>query len=85
VDPLGNSNDVRPLWNRFDDFISVGADRFAILMSLLQEAGLTGGRCGACHERSVVTLAGQRHIFIPAKHFKSWVKTASEQFCKILT
>jgi Iap family predicted aminopeptidase len=67
VFPLGNGNDVRPLWNRFDDFISVGADRFAILVSLLQDAGLIDDGGGARPGRSVVTLAGQRHIFVPAK------------------
>lgn len=65
--PLGNGNAGRPPWNRFDDFISVGADRFAILVSLLQEAGLIDDGGGARYGRSVVTLAGQRHIFVPAK------------------
>ena len=56
----------RPLWDRFGDFISVGADRFAVLVSLLKEAGLIddGARPGG----SVVALAGRRHIFVPAKH-----------------
>jgi Zn-dependent M28 family amino/carboxypeptidase len=48
-------------WGRFADFTSVGADRFAILLALLHEAGLVdeGGS-------ATVTLAGHRHIFVPA-------------------
>jgi hypothetical protein len=64
----GNNENGNPPWNRFGDFISVGADRFAVLLSLLQEAGLIDDEEGAYPGKSVVTLAGRRHIFVPAKH-----------------
>jgi hypothetical protein len=65
VAPLGNNS--KPPWSRFGDFITVGADRFAVLASLLNEAGLIDNADGARPGGSVVTLAGRRHIFVPAK------------------
>jgi hypothetical protein len=47
-------------WGRFDAFASVGADRFSLLQALLQDAGLAEGS-------TTVTLAGCRHIFVPAE------------------
>jgi hypothetical protein len=48
-------------WNRFGDFVSAGADRFSLLVSLLEEGGLVGDV-----DSATVTLAGHRHIFVPA-------------------
>jgi hypothetical protein len=54
--------DARFPWSRFDDFASAGADRFAVLLSLLEEGGLIGDG-----DSATVTLAGgHRHIFVPA-------------------
>jgi hypothetical protein len=47
-------------WGQFGDFASTGADRFAILLALLREAGLI-------NEGAAVTLAGHRHVFVPAE------------------
>jgi Iap family predicted aminopeptidase len=64
---VASFDNIRRPWNRFGDFITVGADRFAVLESLLQETGLIDDAGGARPGRSVVTLAGRRHIFVPAK------------------
>ena len=44
-----------PPWTRFREFIAPGADRFAILKELIEEAGL---------EYRIITIAGNRHFFI---------------------
>jgi hypothetical protein len=49
-------------WERFGDFVSVGADRFSILLSLLLEAGLIDDG-----ESATVTLGTNRHIFVPSE------------------
>jgi hypothetical protein len=43
------------LWGRFKDFIALEADRFSMLQSLLNEAGL---------EYKIVTISGNRHFFV---------------------
>jgi hypothetical protein len=48
-------------WGRFGDFASIGADRFSVLLTLLKDVGLVDDGGSA-----TVTLAGNRHIFVPA-------------------
>jgi hypothetical protein len=47
-------------WSRFEGFLSPAVDRHAELLSLLSEAGVSGGKAPS------VTLQGARHIIVPA-------------------